>query len=61
MNQEQYRRKRLLIALRKLGFTTVQQAAASLDKGTPLTRLKGVGPILAATMREWLAELEATE
>lgn len=54
--QAQTLRKRLLTALRKLGFTTVQQAAASLDKGTPLTRLKGVGPVLANTMAEMLAE-----
>jgi hypothetical protein len=54
----QYRRRnRLLSALRKHGWETVQEAARVVDKGE-YESINGVGPVLARVMREWLAEQE---
>jgi hypothetical protein len=44
-------------ALRKHGWETVQEAARVVDKGE-YESINGVGPVLAKTMREWLAEQE---
>lgn len=49
------RRKRLLSALAKHGWSSVKEAAQAVDKGS-WEAIKGVGPVLAKVMREWLAE-----
>jgi predicted flap endonuclease-1-like 5' DNA nuclease len=56
--REYRRRNRLMSALHKLGFLSVQEIAALMDKDADYTSINGVGPVLAKTMREWLAEQE---
>ena len=50
------RRRRLLTVLQSHGWQSVQEAAKAVDKGA-WESIKGVGPVLAKVMREWLAEL----
>lgn len=54
------RRARLLLALAKLGFASVQEAASALDANAPYESIRGVGAVLGETMREWLAEIRAS-
>ena len=51
--QKQYRLRRLMAALHKLGYISIQEAAATVDKGK-LEAIPGVGKVLGKVMKEEL-------
>lgn len=50
MNQEQYRLRRLMTALRKRGWLTLTDVANAMDKDADYTSIKGVGPVLGKVL-----------
>ena len=59
--QKQYRHRRLMAALRALGFLSVQEAAALMDKDADYTSIKGIGKVLGKVIKEELEKQDAVQ